>query len=296
MSGEANPDKLFTSKGEQEVLDWIRTYYPSAKKHKQEGHEVDIFIPEISLGIEYNGLYWHSAAGLARKEHNVRTYHLDKTKYYEENNIRIIHIWEHEWRNRRHQVQSFILSAIGKNAIKLNPRDCTVVWSDSKDEIKKAHELLDDYHIQGHVGSTKYVTNIYYQNELVATATFGKHHRGLDQWVLSRFCAKMNYTIRGLLGKVSKLAYQNLQQPLVSWADYRLSQGNGYMKAGWKLDEALLPDYFYFKASTLEIFSKQSRQKKAVNTPEEMTEYEHARLDGLERVWDCGKIRFIYGK
>jgi hypothetical protein len=104
----------------------------------------------------------------------------------------------------------------------------------------------------------------------------------------------MNYTVRGLLGKVSKLAYSKLNQPLVSWADYRLSQGNGYLKAGWKLEETLPPDYFYFKASTFEVVSKQSRQKQVIKTPEEMTEYEHALLDGLERVWDCGKIRFLY--
>jgi hypothetical protein len=289
---EENPEKLFTSKGEQEVLDWIRSYYPSARKHKQEGHEIDIFIPELSLGIEYNGLYWHSEVGLKRKEHNARMYHIAKTKYFEDQNIRLIHIWEHEWRDRPHQVKSFILSAINKNSIKLNPRQCEIIWSNSKEEINKAHSLLDSYHIQGHVNSTKYVVNVYYQNELIATATFGKHHRNNEDWVLSRFCAKMNYTVRGLLGKISKLAYSKLNQPLISWADYRLSQGNGYLKAGWRLEETLPPDYFYHKNGS--VVSKQSRQKRLVGTSEDMTEAEHAKLDGLERVWDCGKIRFVY--
>jgi hypothetical protein len=289
---EENAEKLFTSKGEQELLDWVRTYYPSAKKHKQEGHEIDIFIPELKLGIEFNGLYWHSEAGLKRKQHNARLYHLTKTKYFEEKGIRLMHIWDHEWYNHTNQVKSFLLSALNKNTIKLNPRNCKIIWSDSKQEIERAHKLLDDYHIQGHTNSTKYVVNVYYQEELIATATFGKHHRNARDWILSRFCAKTNYVIRGLLGKISKLAYTQLQEPLISWADYRLSQGNGYKKAGWKFEELLGPDYFYHKNGR--VVSKQSRQKKVVNTPQEMTEYEHAKLDGLERVWDCGKIRFVY--
>ena len=285
---EENPEKLFTSKAEQEIKDWIRTFYPSATKHRQDGHEIDIFIPELKIGIEYNGLFWHSEST------KVRTYHLEKTKHFQQLGIRVAHIFEHEWRDKKHQVQSYILSAIGKNSIRLSPRNCNVVWSDSKEEIKRAHQLLDDYHIQGHARSTKYVTNVYYNEELVATATFGKHHRNGEQWVLSRFCTRYGHTVRGLLGKVSKLAYSNLQQPIISWADYRLSQGNGYEKSGWKFEELLPPDYFYFKISTSQIISKQSRQKKKVNTPEEMTEIEHAHLDGLERVWDCGKIRYSY--
>ena len=45
---------------------------------------------------------------------------------------------------------------------------------------------------------------------------------------------------------------------------------------------------------TKKVVSKQSRQKRAVGTPVEMTELEHATLDGLVRVWDCGKIRFSF--
>lgn len=285
---EENPEKLFTSKAEQEIKDWIRTFYPSATKHRQDGQEMDIFIPELKIGIEYNGLFWHSEST------KVRTYHLEKTKHFQQLGIRIIHIFEHEWRDKKHQVQSYILSAISKNSIKLSPRNCNIVWSSSKKEINLAHQLLDDYHIQGHTRSTKYVANVYHNEELVATATFGKHHRNGEQWVLSRFCTRYGHTVRGLLGKISKLAYSNLQQPIISWADYRLSQGNGYERSGWKFKELLPPDYFYFKISTSQIISKQSRQKKIVKTPKEMTEIEHAHLDGLERIWDCGKIRYSY--
>jgi hypothetical protein len=280
-----NPHKLFISKPELEILFWIQQYFPNAKKYKIQGNELDIFVPELNLGIEHNGLYRHSEL------FKNKNYHLDKTNFFKQKDIRVVHIWEHEWKHRQEQVKSFLLSALGKNQYKIGARKCKLVWSSSKEEIKLAHTLLDAAHIQGHTNSTKYVANVYYNNELLATATFGKHHRDLKVWVLSRFTTKANYTIQGILSKISKLASRELKSDIISWADYRLSDGNGYEKAGWKFEELLKPDYFYWK-SGFKIISKQSRQKKLVNTPEGTTERQHALQDGLLRIHDCGKIRY----
>lgn len=251
---EENPGFNGTSKGELEILSFIQQYYPQAKKFKKEGNELDIFIPEINLGIEFNGLYWHSEIN------KPNSYHLDKTNYFKALNIRTVHIFEHEWMRREKQVKSFLLSAINKNEHKIGARKCKIIWSASKEEIKKAHQLLDSTHIQGHTSSTKFVANVYYNNDLLATATFGKHHRNNNEWVLTRFTTKVNYTIQGILSKISKLASKKLDSDIISWADYRLSDGNGYEKAGWIKEKLLPPDYFYFKG--LRIISKQSRQKK----------------------------------
>ena len=285
---EANPEKLFTSKAEQEILDWVRLYYSSAQKYRKDSYEIDIFIPDLNLGIEYNGLFWHSESCKPKR------YHLDKTKYFKKLNIRIIHIFENQWRDNKEQVKSFLLSAMQKNQNRVFARKCKFVWSDSKEEIQKSHNLLDTFHIQQHTNSTKYVANVYYDDQLIGTATFGKHHRDTTKWVLSRFCTEKNYTIVGGLNKISKIASKNLKADIISWADYSISNGNGYQKAGWMLEETLAPDYFYVKLSTSKIISKQSRQKNIVNTPKELTEYQHAKIDGLERIWDCGKLRFVY--
>jgi hypothetical protein len=291
-----NPDKLFASQAEQEILNWVNQLIPANKK-RVSNTEIDIYIPSIQIGIEYNGLFCHSSTFIENtRQRNPKTYHLDKTLILKQSGIKLIHIWEHEWKYKQQQVKSFLLSALGKNENKIGARSCKLIWSDSKEEIKKAHELLDSTHIQGHTNSTKYVANAYYNNELVATATFGKHHRDSKTWVLSRFTTKTNYTIQGILSKISKLASRELQSDIISWADYRLSNGNGYEKAGWKFEELLPPDYFYWngKMSTNCIISKQRRQKRLVNTPEGMTEHEHAKLDGLDRIYDCGKIRYKY--
>jgi hypothetical protein len=281
-----HPEKMYTPKSELEILYWIQQYYPNAKKYKDEKGEIDIFISEINLGIEHNGLYWHQESVIGKK------YHLNKTEYFKSKGIRVIHIFEHEWKNRQEQVKSFLLSAIRKNKHKIGARQCCLIWSSDKKDIQKVHQFLEDYHIQGHSQSTKYVIRVLYNNALIAVATFGKHHRNSKDWVLSRFCTKTNYTVQGLLSRISKMASKKLKENIISWADYRLSNGNGYEKAGWKFEELLSPDYFYHKGG--KVVSKQSRQKRIVGTPKGMTEREHAKLEGWERVYDCGKIRYVY--
>jgi hypothetical protein len=280
--------ELYTSGPEQALLEWVQTMYPNAKKYKDGVHEIDVFISDINLGIEHNGLYWH--------QENIvgQHYHINKTKYFEAKNIRILHIFEHEWKNRQQQVKSFLQSAMGKNEHKIGARKCTLQWCSSPEDLKEVHDFLETYHIQGAPINTKYVVKVLHDNDLLAVATFGKHHRNnsKDNWVLTRFCTKTNYTIQGVLSRISKLASQQIKEDIVSWADYRLSQGNGYEKAGWVFEELLPPDYFYHKG--IKVFSKQSRQKKTVNTPEGMTERQHAEADGLARVYDCGKIRYKY--
>jgi hypothetical protein len=280
-----NTEKLFQdSKGQVELLNWISTY-ESASKYRDK-LEIDIFIPSLKLGIEYNGIFRHD------ENHKDRTYHLNKTKFFSEKGIDIIHVWDWEWSYRKQQVQSFLLSRLGKNQIKIGARECEFIWSNDKDDIKLVKHFFDEYHIQGSTNCT-WVVKVLHQQKLVAAASFKKHHRDSSAWTLNRFCVQSNTTIAGALSKISKLACSFFKEDLISWADRRLTNGLGYIKAGWILEDYLPPDYFYHQSGK-RIVSKQSRQKKSIGTPEGMTEHEHAIQDGLVRVWDCGKIRFRF--
>lgn len=285
---DQNIDKLSgSSQSETKLLEWIKTIHPSAKKVRIEGKELDIFIPEINIGIEFDGLYWHCDE-VAEEKLNL----LQKTNYFNQRGIKVIHILEHEWNQRESQVKSFLKSKLGCNQERIAARKCELVWSSSEEEILKAGKLITQTHIQKMPRNTKYVANCYYEGRLVGTACFGPHHRGTEQWVLTRYCTIEGVTVQGLLSKVSKIASEELKQDIISWADRRFSEGEGYRKAGWIEEEVLPPDYMYFKG--LNVISKQSRQKKLIGTPTHMTESEHAKMDGLRRIWDCGKIRFKF--
>lgn len=51
---------LQTSFPEQAVFYYVKQYFPDAKNRcKEQGFEIDIFIPSINVGIEYDGKRWH---------------------------------------------------------------------------------------------------------------------------------------------------------------------------------------------------------------------------------------------
>jgi len=54
------------------------------------GKELDIYVPELNLAVECNGIYWHS---ISKKDTN---YHLEKFNLCKDKNINLFFIWECE--------------------------------------------------------------------------------------------------------------------------------------------------------------------------------------------------------
>ena len=91
------------SKKEKELYDFVTDFYPAYQTYKPKflkGKHIDIYIPSLNLGIEYNGIaFHHSSKGLSKfldlhtKQIN---YHADKYKLCLQNNINLIHVWDFE--------------------------------------------------------------------------------------------------------------------------------------------------------------------------------------------------------
>jgi Zn finger protein HypA/HybF involved in hydrogenase expression len=80
------------SKSEVEVYNFVKEYYPNTKHNirtliPNKKIELDIYIPELKIGIEYDGLIWHST------RFNNDKYNLyNKTKLFNNMGIHLIHI------------------------------------------------------------------------------------------------------------------------------------------------------------------------------------------------------------
>ncbi|HDK25997.1 MAG TPA: hypothetical protein ENG48_02745, partial [Candidatus Atribacteria bacterium] len=85
----------YKSIGEQSIGNFIKDLsidYIQNVKNIIPPLEIDIYIPEKKIAVEYNGLYWHS-----EKAGKDKNYHLNKLKLCSEKDIRLIQIFEDEW-------------------------------------------------------------------------------------------------------------------------------------------------------------------------------------------------------
>jgi hypothetical protein len=274
-------DRSFASKGESEVREFVESLGFVCKKRRFNGNEIDIFIEEVNIGIEYNGLYWHSEAC------HPKNYHFEKKKLCDEMGVQLIQIFENEWLDRKEQVKGRLTSLLGKNSVKIGARKCKIVVIDKVE----ASDFINKYHIQGAPRNIVVALGMFYKDELMSVMTVGKHHRDSSKMVMNRFVVKSGVTITGGLSKMSRFAVLEVGQELITWCDLRWSNGEGYAMAGWTLDGQIAPDYFYIKNGR-NIIKKQQRRKSVAKTPEGMTEHQHALADKLLRVYDCGKLRF----
>lgn len=82
------------SKGQIELQNYIESLgyfcFRSVRPFNNSNREIDIYIPELKFGIEYNGTYWHSGP-----EEELKM--LNKKLLAEQNGIKMVHIWDNEW-------------------------------------------------------------------------------------------------------------------------------------------------------------------------------------------------------
>ena len=65
-------------------------------------YELDIFIPELNVAFEFNGMYWHSS-----KFKNM-FYHQYKYNLCMEKDIQLISVWENDWDNNKQSIKDII--------------------------------------------------------------------------------------------------------------------------------------------------------------------------------------------
>lgn len=80
-----------------------------------KGKELDIYIPDIKIAIEYNGNYWHSDQNhMVTKSlgHPMSQNHRWKQNRCEKLGIKLIFIWEHDWNFNRNLTKWRILNIL----------------------------------------------------------------------------------------------------------------------------------------------------------------------------------------
>lgn len=283
----------FRSYGEREVHAFVRECYSgeiiTGTKSVIAPYELDVFIPEHNLAIEFNGDYFHSTANGKTKH-----YHKNKFDMCSSRGIQLLQIQESEWNCKR-------TNAIWKSIIrnKLNQRDRVVYarkCQTASVSAKTAAEFLDKNHLQGSTKSSVKL-GLYYDDELVMLATFGKCRFGKrNQHELIRLSSRMGYNVVGGASKLIKNFLKENPGDLVSFSDNRYSNGRVYQAIGFdKKSETI--GYYYIKNGAM--FNRQKFQKHKLESlldkfDQSLTEEQNMTINGYLKVFDAGQTKWIF--
>jgi len=282
---------LQTSFAEEKLYEFINLNIKKNNRNIISPYELDIYVPEHQLAIEFDGLYWHSS------EYKNKKYHLTKTNLCQEKGINLLHVFENEWLDSTKQDiwKSIINSKLGKND-KIFARKCEI--KEIKDN-KLIRLFLESNHLQDFAGSSIKV-GLFHDNELVSLMTFGKtRYSKKYQWEMIRFCNKKYINVVGGPSRLFKYFVRNYEpESIVSYVDKRYSNGNMYSKLNFKHSHDSAPNYFYFKPHENVLyprvkFQKHKLEKQLKIFDPKLSEVDNMFNNNYRRVWDCGNMVYI---
>ena len=300
-----------TSKLEAEILSVVKALIPSAQHHATiNGHEVDILAND--LAIEVNGLFWHSD-GIVKDPMR----HKRKRDAVLAQGYRFHAVWEDQWRNAKPIV-------INTLASRLHARDrLEHAYAAAKLPYIKpqryharklrlgtlshaeAQEFFAAHHIQG---ATVLTTTYALFHEDTPVAALGlrsaRHnarlHRREGEWEIQRYATSAH--VPGGFSKLLAYAQKELSpQKWITFAAHDVSDGNLYERCGFTLESTIPPTYSYTGSphARNQRVPKESFQLSTFKKRDDLlyeegwTEREAALANGLLRIYDYGKSKYV---
>jgi len=280
------------SKEENTLYEYIKSIYDGniiqSNRSILSGKELDIYLPDYKIAIEYNGLYSHQHRPSETKECLIKgkSYHLQKTLDCAKQGIHLLQFYSDEWLLKKDIVKSVIASKLNLNQ-KIFARKCEKIII----ETHQKNNFLNDNHIQGE-DKSKIKLGLLYEDDLVCVMTFCKSRFNKNyKWELSRFSNKMGINVIGGFSKLLKWFRKDYDGNIVSYADRRYSNGNVYLKNGFENIRVNSPSYYYIDKNCNKRYNRMMFQKKLIGAYD-CTEYEKAREMGYNKIYDCGTICF----
>lgn len=279
------------------IYDYIKSLLPADPVVNNDRtsiypQEIDVYLPTQKIGIECDGLYWHAEVSGSKN----KNYHLNKTKYASSKGIRMIHIFENEWNCKKDIVKSILRNVLTKSNKIVFARKCVV--SEITSDVKK--QFLNENHVQGNDHCTLKF-GLYLGRELVSVMTFVRSRFDLSvEWEMSRFCSKIGINVVGGSSKIfSHFVKLISPRSIVSYSDRRFFSGEVYLKLGFSFIDNTSPNYFYTLDGYCTLSGRQGWQKsklknKLKSFDPSLSEWENMKMNGFDRIWDCGHSKWIW--
>jgi hypothetical protein len=257
------------------------------------GKQIDIYVQALNIGVEFNGLYWHS------EENGItRGYHVGKTEEAAKQGINLIHIFEDEWDNKRNIVESLLKVRLNNVLTKVSARKCVIKEVNTSEE----KDFLERNHISGWARSSIKI-GLYYSNSLVMIMTFGRPNRTKGQirktqheYELLRMCSAIDTVVVGGAAKLFKHFINTYHvERIHCFSDRRWGNGNVYRQIGFEFVGNTRENYWYADLKNGRRLQRWAHRKTAADV-QSLTEHQNRRAQGLLRIWDCGSSKWVWEK
>lgn len=297
---------------EVELLDVVQQLVPEANvlqgdRQLLDGLEVDIYIPEKRVAVEFNGLYWHSV--LAGKD---KRYHAEKSDRCAQKNVTLVHVWEDDWQDHEMRVKLLRLLAHKLGATDrlssvlpgADIRYAQTVYARKTTPVEissaEARKFIDSTHLQGWTRSKRYF-GLQYQEQLCAVLAISpsgrfRYSKTPGYWEIVRFS-----TVGSIPGGFTKLlkhaerVLRSEHQQLLGWETFSSAEhstGAVYRAAGFSHVRRTSPSYWYYGSKTGGKRAPMHRFQRHIFEQREDLEYQlgwtesqAAAANGLIKIW-----------
>jgi hypothetical protein len=234
------------SQWELEIFNWVSTLCPDAISGDRTvvpPKEIDVYVPSKNFGIECHGLYWHSEIFHTGKDTHQRKYRETRDK-----GVRLLQLFDDEWRDKREICQSLIRNRLGMNLRKIRSSDCILQQLNPIE----SRTFFNSTHISGHTSSHVTFGLKTKGGEIVAALSLriprhkNKYKNSLE---VARFSTVLNTTVHGGLTRLVRKAIEYCKSSgfssIMTYVDQRIGSGAGYVTVGFSLIGETGPDYWY---------------------------------------------------
>lgn len=295
------------SKGEAEIFRFVSIFADARERDRSviAPKELDIYVPEHRLAIEFCGEYWHGA-DKAEDEPFARRRHAEKFLACQAQGIRLLTLWWSEWEDSAAAVRQIIRNALGKTHGSVGARRCDL----KRVGRHEAAAFFDRYHVQGGAGHGQHY-GLYLRGRLLACMRFteGANDRGVHAnrtWTLSRYATRIS--VPGGASRLFKaFVDDNCPEIVKSFSDNRLFDGALYERLGFHKEAEIEPDYQVYH-QRLGLLPKSAWQRKNIPArirelgsketfdpdADPRSERDMTFLLGALRLYDCGKKRWVW--
>lgn len=267
------------SKGEEELAEFVSSLgvvVVTSDRTTIKPFELDVYVPSKKVAIEYNGLWFH-------REELVGSKTRDKWERCAAIGVTLIQVFEDEWRDNQEQVKSRLRAILGISN-KLPARKC-VVRSVAPAE---ARDFLTTHHTQGPSTALNIAYGLYHEDVIVALATFGRGRFNNTGWELLRYCSE-GRVVGGISKLVAAFRKEHPEGDLVSYADLRWGNGEGYAAAGFSFVHITEPDYWWADCKQVKRIPRYRMQKHRTGMPEK----EYAKAQGYHKILGVGHKKWV---